>query len=75
MNTNQSYTESLTTNLGLVKMTLSDLSDADLLVRKLRESAEIAVREGRLEIQQAGQLLRFYEDGLHGYTYLEEPSE
>jgi arginine decarboxylase len=49
--------------------------DADLLVRKLRESAEIAVREGRLEIQQAGQLLRFYEDGLHGYTYLEEPSE
>ncbi len=49
--------------------------DADMLVRKLRESAEIAVREGRLEIQQAGQLLRFYEDGLHGYTYLEEPSE
>jgi len=49
--------------------------DADLLVRKLRESAEMAVREGRLEIQQAGQLLRFYEDGLHGYTYLEEPSE
>ncbi len=49
--------------------------DADLLVRKLRESAEVAVREGRLEIQQAGQLLRFYEDGLHGYTYLEEPSE
>jgi arginine decarboxylase len=49
--------------------------DADLLVRKLRDSAEMAVREGRLEIQQAGQLLRFYEDGLHGYTYLEEPSE
>jgi arginine decarboxylase len=49
--------------------------DADMLVRKLRESAEIAVREGRLEIQQAGQLLRFYEDGLHGYTYLEEPAE
>ncbi|TAK15449.1 MAG: biosynthetic arginine decarboxylase [Acidobacteria bacterium] len=49
--------------------------DADMLVRKLRESAEMAVREGRLEIQQAGQLLRFYEDGLHGYTYLEEPSE
>ena len=49
--------------------------DADLLVRKLRESAESAVREGRLEHQQAGQLLRFYEDGLHGYTYLEEPSE
>lgn len=46
--------------------------DADLLVRRLRESAETAVREGRLELAQAGQLLRFYEDGLHGYTYLEE---
>ncbi len=49
--------------------------DGDLLVRKLRESMETAVREGRLEFQEAGQLLRFYEDGLHGYTYLEEPNE
>ena len=49
--------------------------DGDLIVRKLRESMETAVREGRLEFQEAGQLLRFYEDGLHGYTYLEEPNE
>jgi arginine decarboxylase len=49
--------------------------DADLLVRKLRESVEIAVREGRLEFAESGQLLRFYEDGLHGYTYLEEPND
>ncbi len=33
---------------------------------------EVAVRESRLDIQQAGRLLRFYEDGLHGYTYLED---
>ena len=30
-----------------------------------------AVREGRMDYEGAGRLLRFYEDGLHGYTYLE----
>jgi arginine decarboxylase len=36
---------------------------------------ESAVREGRLDFTQAGRFLRFYEEGLHGYTYLEEPRE
>ncbi|MEI6243487.1 MAG: biosynthetic arginine decarboxylase [Acidobacteriota bacterium] len=49
--------------------------DGDLIVRKLRESTETAVREGRIEFHEAGQFLRFYEDGLHGYTYLEEPND
>src|SRR5690349_16644032 len=49
--------------------------DADTLVRKLRDSVEAAVREGRVDFEESGRLLRFYEDGLHGYTYLEEPSE
>ena len=49
--------------------------DADLLVRKLRESVEAAVREGHLDFEESGRLLRFYEDGLHGYTYLEEAGE
>jgi arginine decarboxylase len=49
--------------------------DGDLIVRKLRESMEAAVREGLMEFQEAGRLLRFYEDGLHGYTYLEEPTD
>jgi arginine decarboxylase len=49
--------------------------DADLLVRKLRDSVEVAVRENRMDLEEAGRLLRFYEDGLHGYTYLEEPNE
>ncbi len=46
---------------------------ADNLIAKLRKSVEMAVREGRLSYEESGRLLRFYEDGLHGYTYLEDP--
>ena len=28
---------------------------------------------GRMDFEESGRLLRFYEDGLHGYTYLEDP--
>lgn len=49
--------------------------DPNQLVRQLRTDTETAVREGRLSYQQAGQLWRFYEDGLGGYTYLEEPHD
>jgi arginine decarboxylase len=49
--------------------------DADVLIRKVREAAEVAVRERRMDFEESGRLLRFYEDGLHGYTYLEDPSE
>ena len=45
--------------------------DPNALVRKLRTDVEGAVREGRLDIQLGGSLLRFYEEGLQGYTYLE----
>ncbi len=45
--------------------------DADMLLGKLRTDVETAVREGRVDYEGAGRLLRFYEDGLHGYTYLE----
>jgi arginine decarboxylase len=44
----------------------------DALVGKLRTDVEAAVRAGRLDYEQSGRLLRFYEDGLNGYTYLEE---
>jgi len=47
----------------------------DNLVTRLRRSVEEAVREGRLGYEESGRLLRFYEDGLHGYTYLEDPHE
>lgn len=46
--------------------------DADVLVKKLRSDVEAAVRAGRLDFEESGRLLRFYEEGLNGYTYLEE---
>jgi arginine decarboxylase len=45
--------------------------DAEALLGKLRTDVETAVRAGKIDYEGAGQLLRFYEDGLHGYTYLE----
>ena len=47
--------------------------DAEMLVRKLRHDVEHAVREGKISYEESGRLLEFYEEGLHGYTYLEEP--
>ena len=46
--------------------------DADALVAKLRSDVESAVRSGFLDFEESGRLLRFYEDGLRGYTYLED---
>ena len=48
---------------------------ADALVTKLRRDVETALREGRIGYEESGRLLRFYEDGLHGYTYLEDVHE
>ena len=44
---------------------------ADALVTQLRRDVETALREGRIGYEESGRLLRFYEEGLHGYTYLE----
>lgn len=49
--------------------------DANHLVQRLRQSIEQAVREGRIGDGQAGRFLKFYEEGLGGYTYLEESRE
>ena len=49
--------------------------DAERLVQKMRDSVEQAVRDGRMDYEESGRLLEFYEDGLGGYTYLEEPRE
>jgi arginine decarboxylase len=48
---------------------------SDSLVTKLRRDVETALREGRLSYEESGALLHFYEEGLHGYTYLEDPHE
>jgi arginine decarboxylase len=45
------------------------------LVTRLQTAVETAVREGHLSYQEAGRFLKFYEDGLNGYTYLEEPGD
>ncbi len=48
---------------------------SDALVMQLRRDVEAALREGRLTYEESGSLLRFYEEGLHGYTYLEDVHE
>ena len=47
--------------------------DVERLINKFRADIEAAVREGRINDGEMGAMLRFYEDGLQGYTYLEEP--
>jgi arginine decarboxylase len=42
------------------------------LVEQFRRSVEAAVRDGKISYEESGTLLRFYEDGLNGYTYLEQ---
>ncbi len=44
----------------------------ETLLERLQSAVEDAVHAGRVTHQEAGQCLRFYEDGLNGYTYLEE---
>ena len=41
------------------------------LVARMRQAAEIALRKQRMTFEEARQLLRTYEEGLAGYTYLE----
>jgi len=49
--------------------------DPNSLLHQMRSDVDEAVREQRLDDFQAAKLLRFYEDGLNGYTYLEERPE
>ncbi|MGH9675255.1 MAG: biosynthetic arginine decarboxylase, partial [Bryobacteraceae bacterium] len=42
------------------------------LLEHFRRDVEAAVRDGRIGYEDAGRLVRFYQDGLSGYTYLEE---
>jgi arginine decarboxylase len=45
--------------------------NADDLKRAMRKSVEKALREQKLTIDESRVLLKFYESGLEGYTYLE----
>ncbi len=45
--------------------------DVEDMVRDFRKDCEKAVRAGRLSLTEARNLLRFYDQGMAGYTYLE----
>jgi arginine decarboxylase len=45
---------------------------SNTLLEQFRKDVECAVREGRIGYEESGSLLRFYEEGLNGYTYLEQ---
>ncbi len=42
------------------------------LLDDFRKDVEVAVREQRIGYEESGRLLKFYEEGLNGYTYLEQ---
>ena len=44
---------------------------ADELLRSMRKTVEKALREQKLSLDESRVLLKFYESGLEGYTYLE----
>jgi len=44
-----------------------------ILIERLQTAVENAMLNGRISYEEARQSLEFYEDGLDGYTYLEEP--
>ena len=45
--------------------------NAKTLLEQFRMDVEAALREGQIGYEESGRLLRFYEEGLNGYTYLE----
>jgi arginine decarboxylase len=47
--------------------------DVEGLIKKFRADIEAAVRAGLVNDGEMGRMIRFYEEGLQGYTYLEEP--
>ncbi|MCG6533994.1 MAG: arginine decarboxylase, partial [Syntrophales bacterium LBB04] len=46
--------------------------NAESLINRFRQDAEAAMREGRIRVEELGKLVKFYEEGLRGYTYLED---
>ena len=49
--------------------------NSETLVTLLRRDVECALREGKVTYEESGALLKFYEEGLNGYTYLEDVHE
>ncbi len=49
--------------------------NSNMLLEQYRRDVEAALREGRIGYEESGRLLRFFEQGLNGYTYLEDAAE
>jgi arginine decarboxylase len=49
--------------------------NAQALLEQFRKDVELALREGKIGYEESGRLLKFYEEGLLGYTYLENVHE
>jgi arginine decarboxylase len=45
--------------------------DPEDLKRAMRKDIEAACKQGRLTLIEGKSLLKYYDDGLEGYTYLE----
>jgi arginine decarboxylase len=46
-----------------------DIAD---MKRAMRQDIEAACRQGRITLVEGKSLMQYYDDGLEGYTYLEE---
>jgi arginine decarboxylase len=46
--------------------------NSKVLLEEFRRDVEMALRDGKIGYEESGRLLRFYEEGLNGYTYLEQ---
>ena len=46
--------------------------NAKALLEEFRRDVETALRDGKIGYEESGRLLKFYEEGLNGYTYLEQ---
>jgi arginine decarboxylase len=47
--------------------------NGEKLTEMLRRDIERAVRAGKMSLSESKKFIQFYESGLDGYTYLEEP--
>ncbi|MEO8376182.1 MAG: biosynthetic arginine decarboxylase [Candidatus Sumerlaeota bacterium] len=47
--------------------------DPKEMINRFRRGLERSVKEKRITLEESASLLRYYIDGLNGYTYLEEP--
>ena len=59
------------TSKGVDLIVKAILPKVEELVARVRRFAELAVRANRMSLEETRSMLRMYEEGLAGYTYLE----